>query len=464
MLYAERKMVMDHLSLDELRKQFGAVAATIAEGLSAENPHVVALVAKWDSADLVPGLSDMDFRVVCDDRTTVEDWVEIDRIAGRLHLEMVRANPQWNRINEHTAGLALTVSEALDGDGGNPERALWSLWWGSEEWFHRLKAEGMARDFNATDERYHLSKFLSYYSPYIHGIDPPINLGRFEPKYPLHSRCWHYFAPPVLSAAAILARKNFAGKRAGLSWLRDNGYVVEQVEAVFQQLDAHYETPEQTDAARLRAFEDLLFAGFKELYPLVVESVEYLDIDRSLQPAELRQQLASLAGDPLAALTEGVRYARIRAGRYYFLANAPDHFDARRLIYYELPWIKKLADPVFASLGTLQGDQTLSPEQCFRQLGLSTNKTEQQAINRVRDLARRTREDEAVPGLFQQAIEWFPDYYGLIERCGPVFWNECRRPGTWAAAKRRSTIGSVGVPNSPIGRYRESHQSRSPNR
>ena len=126
--------------------------------------------------------------------------------------------------------------------------------------------------------------------------------------------------------------------------------------------------------------------------------------------------MASLAGDPLAALTEGVRYARIRAGRYYFLANAPDHFDARRLIYYELPWIKKLADPVFASLCTLQGDQTLSPEQCFRRLGLSTNKTEQQAIHRVRDLARRTREDEAVPGLFKQAIEWFPDYYGLIER------------------------------------------------
>ena len=210
-------MVMDHSSLDELRKQFGAVAATIAEGLSAENPHVVALVAKWDSADLVPGLSDMDFRVVCDDRTTVEDWVEIDRIAGRLHLEMVRANPQWNRINEHTAGLALTMSEALDGDGGNPEHALWSLWWGSEEWFHRLKAQAAARDFNATDERYHLSKFLAYYSPYIHGIDPPINLGRFEPKYPLHSRCWHYFAPPILSAAAILARKNFAGKRAGLT-------------------------------------------------------------------------------------------------------------------------------------------------------------------------------------------------------------------------------------------------------
>ena len=258
---------MDRLTLDELRRQFEAVAATVGEGLSAANPHVVALVAKWDKADLVPGLSDMDFRVICDDGTTVDDWVEIDRFAGRLHLEMVREYPQWNRINEHTAGAGMTISEALARRVCGPEYAHWSLWWGRRDWFDRLKAQVAARPFDAADEYYHLNKFLHYYSPYIHGIDPPINLGRFEPKYPLHSRCWHYFAPPMLSAAAILARKNFSGKHAALAWLRDNGYVAEQVEAVFQQVGAHYETPEQTDARRLRGVRGFALFGVREVVP-----------------------------------------------------------------------------------------------------------------------------------------------------------------------------------------------------
>ena len=349
---------MDRSTLDQLRRHLGTVATTVGEGLSAANPHVVALVAKWDKADLVPGLSDMDFRVICDDGATADDWVEIDRFAGRLHLEMVREYPQWNRINEHTAGAGMTISEALDGRFGNPEYAVWSLWWGRREWFDRLKAQVAARPVRRRRRALPFERFLSYYSPYIHGIDPPINLGRFEPKYPLHSRCWHYFAPPMLSAAAILARKNFSGKRAGLAWLRDNGYVVEQVEAVFGQVEAHYETPEQTDADRLQAFEDFLFSAFEKLFPLLIESISHLDIDRSARPAELKKTLASRAYDPLTTLMENVRGARIRAARYYFLANAPDHFDAKSLVYHELPWIRRFCGPVFASLRTLLGDHT----------------------------------------------------------------------------------------------------------
>jgi len=36
-------------------------------------------------------------------------WVAIDRAAGRIHLEMVREHPRWNRINEHTPGACLTT-------------------------------------------------------------------------------------------------------------------------------------------------------------------------------------------------------------------------------------------------------------------------------------------------------------------------------------------------------------------
>jgi hypothetical protein len=401
---------------DELRTHFGAVASTVAEGLTEGNSHVVGLVAKWEKRDLVPGLSDLDFRVICDDHTSVDDWIAVDCLAGRIQLDMVRAHPEWNRINEHTAGAGLTVSEVLDGRFSNPEYAVWTLWWGRQDWFDRLKGQTAAREFDATDERYHLSKFLHYYSPYIHGIDPPVNLGPLEPKYALHSRCWHYFAPPVLSAAAILARKNFCGKWEGLTWLRDSGYVAEQIDAVFHQVDAHYETPEQTGAARLQAFEDLLFSGFEQLFPLLVDSIEHLDIDRSASPADLKRQLASSESDPFAELTENVRYARIRAGRYYFYVNAPDHFDVSRLFYYELNWIKRLTDPIIANLCTLLDDQSLSPEQCFERLGLKIEDRHRQALDHCWDLARRSFDDVAVSGLFRQAVDLFPHYYRLIEQ------------------------------------------------
>jgi len=79
-----------------------------------------------------------------------------------------------------------------------------------------------------------------------------------------------------------------------------------------------------------------------------------------------------------------------------------------------LPWIKKhLAHP--RESRRLLGDETLSLEQCFCQLGLSPSRVEQRVIDCVLDLANRDRNDPAVPGLFEQAIEWFPHYYRSIE-------------------------------------------------
>lgn len=220
----------------------------------------------------------------------------------------------------------------------------------------------------------------------------------------------------MLSAAAILARRHFSGKWEGLTWLRDNGFATEQIDAVFEQVDAHYETPEQADDDRLRAFEDQLFSGFEQLFPLLVESIEHLDIDLSAGPAELKGQLGSSESDPLASLMENVHYARIRAGRYYFYVNAPDHFDVSRLFYYELIWIKKLTDPIVANLRTLLGDQSLNPEQCFDRLGLRIEEIHRRALNHLWDLASRSRDAPAVPGLFEQAIDLFPYYYRLIEQ------------------------------------------------
>lgn len=401
--------------LDYLRRQFEAVNSTIASQLSEANPHVVALVAKWDKADLVPGLSDLDYRIICDDDTRPDDWIEIDRSLGQIHLDMVSRHPEWNRINEHLAGAGMTVSEVLDDRFHNPEYVTWSLWWGCGDWYDALMSQVRSRPFDATDEHFHLIRFLSYYAPYDARIDPPINLGPLEHKYGLHSRCWHYFAPPLLSAASLLARRNFRGKTEGLRWLRDNGHAERQADAVLRQVDAHYETPELTDPERTKAFEDLLFTAFEELIDPVCGSVESLTIDHSRTLAEKKKQLNLVVPDRLNVVMDSTRFARIRAGRYYFYLNAPNHFEARALLTKEFDWLKKFTEPVFASLRTILGDHTLSPQECLTRFGLGAEPAEMEAVRFTLDMAGKGADNDSMCESFSRAVEIFPRYCRILE-------------------------------------------------
>ncbi|MBI2824048.1 MAG: hypothetical protein HYX69_05065 [Planctomycetia bacterium] len=398
-----------------LRERFAAVAQTVGARLSAECPRVVALAAKWSKEDLVPGLSDMDFRVVCDDGTTAEDWVRIDWHVGRVHREMVTAHPEWNRINEHTPGAAVGLGELAEDPFHHPEYSVWTAWWGRDDWAAALQARTLARPLEPIDEHYHLARFLAYFSPYIHGIDPPINLAEFEPKYALHSRCWHYFAPPMLSAATLLARRHFPSKRASLQWLVDHGRAGRQAAAVLEQVDAHYETPELTDPGRLRKFESFLFSGFEELLAPVVDAVVSLDLPRGASRAGLEAHLANHLADPLVELLEHVRFARIRAGRYFFYLNAPAHFSASRQLLSEHSWTTRLVHSTLKVLRALAGAD-LSPIDCFARSGADPTAAEGAALRFMLELADMAATDGRLPSLYARAIDVFPDYYRLAER------------------------------------------------
>jgi len=407
---------MNTSRLREYRSHFEAVAALVGGQLAEANGHVVALAAKWRKADLVPGLSDMDFRIICDDQTTVDDWVEIDRAMGRIHLEMVRGHPEWNRINEHPAGAGMTVAEVMDERFYNPEYAVWDLWWGRRDWLDDLKSYVAARPFGRSDEHAHLSRFLTYYSPYIHGIDPAHNLGVFENKYPLHSRCWHYFAPPMLSAACVLAQRNFPGKLEGLAWLRDRGHIPEHVAAVLAQVDAHYETPELELPQRLAAFEEFLFTGFQQIYRPMCDAARHLDVDPGARPEALKKQLAGEDAAPLERFMESLRWARTRAGRYYFYANAPEHFSATHFMVAELHWARKLADPMFDILRSILHAGALSPEDCLARLGVAPTPEERRAMAHMFEMSAWSAGEEVLLGMYRKAADLFPHYYRLLEK------------------------------------------------
>jgi hypothetical protein len=401
--------------LDALRAHFNDVAHMVGVQISAESPHVVALVAKWPSEDLVPGLSDMDFRIICDETTTSEDWVNIDRQIGRIHCKMVAEHPEWNRINEHTAGAGVSLAEIANDRFHHPEYAVWTVWWGRDEWAKELQARTLARPLDGNDERYHLARFVSYFSPYNHGIDPPINLGVFEPKYALHSRCWHYFAPPMLSAATLLARRHFGGKRPALEWLAENGFAARQARAVLDQVNAHYDTPEQFDPRRLAMFEQFIFAAFEEVFIPLLNSMQSFEVPRPVTLQELKLHLASHLADPLVELLTQVRYARIRAGRYFFYLNAPSHFSAERQLLVEHSWTRQLFKYIFTSLRELQAKNDLSTIGCVSDLGIKLSSSELKALRSMEHLVNMESTDRALPIEYAKAIEWYPDFYLPIE-------------------------------------------------
>jgi hypothetical protein len=402
--------------LRALRSQFDGVAATLGDQLAAASPRFVTLVAKWSKDDLIPGLSDMDFRVVCEQQTTAEDWVHIDRHVGRIHRQMVADHPEWNRLNEHTAGAGVNIAELRGDRFHHPEYAVWSSWWGPREWVAELQARTLARPLCAIDEHYHLARFLAYYSPYRYDIDPPINLGALEPKYALHSRCWHYFAPPMLSAATLLAGRHFPGKREGLSWLANHGFAAPQTLAVLAQVDAHYDTPEQRDSNRLVRFEQFLFTAFDELFESVCASVQTLALTRRASPREVQNQLADASPDPLVKLLDHVRYARIRAGRYYFYLNAPAHFHADRQLLCEQAWTRKLFGAIAESLSALLGEAGLSIAQCITRLEIEPTDRELSALGYMKQLAALPAGSGDLRAAYGQAVQWYPDFYRLVER------------------------------------------------
>lgn len=406
---------MDASRLTELRSYFQEVVSILGRRLSRSSPRVVALVAKWNEEDLVPGLSDMDFRIVCDDQTTPEDWVGIDRTTAEVHLEMVRGHPEWNRINEHTAGSGMTIAEVMDPRFYNPEYAIWHLWRGQEEWFDDLKSYVSSRPFDYSDEHFHLERFLTYYSPYIHGIDPGHNLGEFRDKYPLHSRCWHYFTPPMLSAACLLARKNFTGKLEGLMWLRDNGFIAGHIDAVLAQVEAHYETPELTDAGLLQQFEAFLFKGFEELYRPLCEAARELPIGENGDPSEVKRQLASNQPEPMEMLMEHVRWARFRGARYYFYLNSPDHFDADWLMQMELVWTRKLTQATFDIARRALGATDLTLEQCLNRLDIQPGPAQRDALDHMFKMAAWSEDEALLRRLYHRAVDLYPHYYRLLE-------------------------------------------------
>jgi hypothetical protein len=299
--------------------------------------QVEAIAGKWIFEDLMPGMSDFDTRFICADAMTAEDWCRTSTAVGEVHLDLCRSHPEWARILEHLPGVNLTWGELSDEVTYYPEYKQWSFYNCSEPALLKQATETLAkRAWDAKDEYFHLKRFLTYFGPYDRKIDPAINLGVYEERYPLHSRLMHYFTPALQSAVAILQRRTVAGKMESLLLARELVPEASVVQEVIEVVGQDYEVPQLYQEPALSELEERLFDGLKMLGQRLASAVTILPgaADTALQ--EWKTSVRTIAVDPALTLFDNAKFARLMKGRLYFYANAPSHFATTWLIRNEL--------------------------------------------------------------------------------------------------------------------------------
>jgi len=299
-------------------------------------PKLRAIAGKWTFEDLLPGLSDFDTRLIFTDQVTVQEWIDMSVAIGEVHTVLAREEPRWARILEHLPGLNLMHDELTNPVIYYPEFQQWTYYKGDQQVLENIRDYLAGKAWTRRDEAFYLKRFSIYFGPYLRGIDPAVNLGKWENQYPLHSRFMHYFVPPVQSALSIVGKRGVRGKHEALRGARDAFPHPEVIDMILDALDRHYEIPEYYHEPRLTEIERLLESYLRDVYAALADKVSLIDVDPEDSPEQLKEKIAASPMDPAETYFEGAKFCRFMKGRLLFYAASIAWFDAEWLIRNEL--------------------------------------------------------------------------------------------------------------------------------
>lgn len=349
---------------------FDEFIAAYFERCRSRCPQLRAIGGKWAREDLIPGLSDFDTRFIAAAGTRAREWAQISVGVGAVHAEMARSHPGWARILEHLPGINLAADEVIDPQAYYPEFPQWTFYIGDRAVIDATEAALAARPWGREDEAFHLKKVAAYFGPYQRGIDPAVNMGRFESKYPLHSRYMHYFSPPVQAAVSLMRRRACRGKLEALRLAREMFPHPEVIDRVFDALDRHYEIPADYAEPRLTQIERELERYLSSMYATLKGRVTLIEVDGEDDVARLKAKVGTIAVDPRVTFFDSVRFVRLMQGRLQFYAQTIPGFDSAWLIRNEL--------------GRMGGMFFETPLRLYGQLRFGSRMTPEEVLGRLR--------------------------------------------------------------------------------
>jgi len=360
------------------RNDFPKFIRTYYDRCRAKAPQIEGNAGKWTPEDLIPGLSDFDTRFLVTDDMTAADWCAMSMAVGRTHLELAQERRDWARNLEHLPGVNLKWCELFDPGSYFTEFSQWSFYHGAQGKLDAARRMAAEHDWSAADEVFHWKKIAVYYGPYNRTIDPAINLGPYEDKYPLHSRLMHYLAPPVHSAVCLARKRTSPGKLEAFRAARDLFPDAGTMDTVLDLSGRHYEAPEVLCEPGVTGLDRQLEAYLTGAVSTLLENGAPFDCRLNATVPQLKAAVGTLnAASPFAQLFENIKFARLMKGRLWFYGQEVTWFDSLLLIKNELNRIRRIFyETPLRLFGTLAYGKEMSPEESLQALATDGFDTE----------------------------------------------------------------------------------------
>lgn len=384
-------------------------------------PQIEANAGKWTLEDLIPGLSDFDTRFFVNDSMTAQDWCRMSMAVGRVHLELAKERPDWARNLEHLPGVNLKWSELFDPESYFTEFSQWSFYHGGGHRLQHARPYVADHEWTPADEVYHWKRIALYYGPYNRTIDPPINVGPYENKYPLHSRLMHYLAPPVHSAVCLMTKQTTPGKLEAFRCSRELFPLRATPDLVLAQVDQHYEIPQYLTEPGITQLDHQLETYLMEVVNTLLDTSRLFNCPHNPTVQQLKNAVAELPGAPLLLqLFEHTKFARLMKGRLWFYGQDILWFDSLLLIRNELSRIRKnFYETPLRLFAQLAYGRNLSPEQTLQALESDVfTKDEVEACRRFADAASPETPTSELKKRARQIAEVFDPFLHAVEKLG----------------------------------------------
>lgn len=394
-------------------------------------PKIEAITGKWEFEDLIPGLSDFDTRFICSDDMTDGDWCRMSSAVGEVHLELCKEHPEWARVLEHLPGVNPTWQEFVSNSSYYTEYRQWTFYHCKDGEKQKAAEDKLSqREWDTSDEYYFLKKFLTFYGPYKRGIDPAINLGLYESKYPLHSRMMHYFTPPLQAAVSIILKKVVRGKFETLRLAYGLFPELKDVlDEIFYVVDKHYEVPWLYEEPGLSELEKRLYIALQVVKDRLNGHITLIPEDKKSNIALWRGILDEAPISPLLRVFDSSKFSRLFKGRMYFYANAPVHFDNIWLIQNELGRIGDLfyKTPYRVYWEAVQGEKVDNPDLIVPRLVPSIlTKQQAKATLEFSRLVPGTWEEGTEVEISRKIVDIFDDFFIGLNNIKRELENECQ--------------------------------------
>jgi hypothetical protein len=129
----------------------------------------------------------------------------------------------------------------------------------------------------------------------------------------------------------------------------------------------------------------------------------------------------------------GVKYARIRTGRWHIYLHAPEHFATEWLLVNEVRQVRSyFTGPFFSALAHLRwGEGTLPIQEIASRLrSEGVGAEEADVVLRMFDLAYRDPDQCSARAIVEESMLFFPQYYYVLEELFAETLAHVRASGT----------------------------------